>query len=39
VVKHARLLALPGHDHFTILEELASPEGKLTTALRTLLDG
>lgn len=29
---------LAGHDHFTILEELASPQGALTGALRTLLD-
>ena len=29
-VKHAKLLALPGHNHFTILEELASPDGALT---------
>jgi hypothetical protein len=28
---------LPGHDHFSILEELASPEGKLTAHVRTLL--
>lgn len=32
-----RLLPLAGHDHFTILEELASPQGALTTALGTLL--
>jgi len=37
VLKHAKLLALPGHDHFTILEELASPDGKLTAAVRALL--
>jgi acetyl esterase/lipase len=37
-VKRAKLLALPGHDHFTILEELASPDGALTRAVRTLLD-
>ncbi|HUQ24438.1 MAG TPA: alpha/beta hydrolase [Burkholderiales bacterium] len=29
-VKQAKLLALPNHDHFTILEELASPDGVLT---------
>jgi arylformamidase len=34
-VAKARLLPLAGHDHFTILEELASPEGALT---RTLLE-
>jgi arylformamidase len=34
-VAQADLLGLPGHDHFTILEELASPQGRLT---RTLLD-
>jgi acetyl esterase/lipase len=33
-----RLLPLAGHDHFTILEELASPRGVLTAAVRTLLD-
>ena len=33
-----RLLPLEGHDHFTILEELASPKGALTAALRTLVD-
>jgi arylformamidase len=32
-VKHAKLLRLPSHDHFTILEELASPEGALTQEL------
>ena len=32
-----RLLPLEGHDHFTILEELASPRGALTASLRTLL--
>jgi arylformamidase len=37
VVKHAKLLALPNHDHFTILEELASPDGALTRAARNLL--
>jgi arylformamidase len=29
-VKQAKLLALPNHNHFTILEELASPDGALT---------
>lgn len=38
-VKQAKLLRLPGHDHFTILEELASPDGALTAAVRGLLDG
>ena len=33
-----RLAALEGHDHFSILEELASPEGALTALVRTLLD-
>ena len=32
----SRLLPLQGHDHFTILEELASPEGALTSQARTL---
>lgn len=31
-----RLLQLPGHNHFTILEELARADGALTTALRAL---
>jgi pimeloyl-ACP methyl ester carboxylesterase len=31
-----RLLPLEGHDHFTILEELASPQGALTRAVREL---
>jgi acetyl esterase/lipase len=34
-----RPLPLGGHDHFTILEELASPGGALTAAVRTLVDG
>ena len=29
-------LPLPGHDHFSILDELASPDGKLVAALRKL---
>jgi arylformamidase len=33
----ARFLTLDGHDHFSILEELASPEGRLTAALRDVL--
>ena len=37
-VKQAKLLRLPGHDHFTILEELASPDGALTRELCTLVD-
>jgi acetyl esterase/lipase len=32
-----RLACLPGHNHFTILEELASPEGALTALLRELV--
>jgi pimeloyl-ACP methyl ester carboxylesterase len=31
-----RLLPLEGHDHFTILEELAAPQGALTAAVREL---
>lgn len=27
------LLALPGHDHFSILEEMAAPDGAITAAL------
>ena len=33
-----KLMPLEGHDHFTILEELASPGGRLTAEVRTLLD-
>lgn len=32
-----RLLRLPGHNHFTILEELASADGKLTALVRELI--
>jgi arylformamidase len=38
-VKHAKLLRLASHDHFTVLEELASPEGVLTAAVRELAAG
>jgi acetyl esterase/lipase len=31
-----RCLPLPGHDHFSILEELAQPTGRLLAALRDL---
>jgi acetyl esterase/lipase len=34
----AIVLPLAGHDHFTILQELASPHGALTGALRSLID-
>lgn len=37
-VKHAKLVRLAKHDHFTILEELASPEGALTRELCNLID-
>ena len=33
----AALLALDGHDHFSILEELASPSGRLTSQLAHLV--
>ncbi|MEW6688535.1 MAG: alpha/beta hydrolase [Pseudomonadota bacterium] len=36
-LKHAELHPLPGHNHFTILEELAAPAGALTGLVRTLL--
>jgi hypothetical protein len=29
-------LPLAGHDHFSILDELARPDGKLVAALKTL---
>lgn len=32
-----RLEPLEGHNHFTLLEELASPQGRLTSLVRTLL--
>lgn len=35
----ARYLPLAGHEHFSILEELASPDGKLTAAVRDLIAG
>jgi hypothetical protein len=34
----ARLEPLAGHDHFSILEELAASAGRLTGLVRTLLD-
>jgi len=34
-----RLLGLAGHNHFTILEELASPDGRLTREVLALLGG
>jgi acetyl esterase/lipase len=33
------LLALEGHDHFSILEELAKPDGRLTDAVEKLARG
>jgi acetyl esterase/lipase len=32
-----RLAALPGHDHFSILEELADPAGALTALVREII--
>jgi len=37
VLKRGRLAPLAGHDHFTILEELASPGGALTGMVRSLV--
>jgi arylformamidase len=37
-VRGARLEPLAGHDHFSILEELAAPSGRLMALARTLLD-
>jgi acetyl esterase/lipase len=34
-----KVAPLEGHDHFSLLEELASPQGALTALARTLLDG
>jgi acetyl esterase/lipase len=36
-LKKASVLPLAGHDHFTILEELASPDGALTREVRALV--
>lgn len=33
----SELIVLPGEDHFTILEQLASPQGALTRAVLRLL--
>ena len=33
-----KLAPLAGHNHFTILEELASPSGQLTALVRTLIE-
>ena len=33
----SRLLLLESHNHFSILEELAAPDGKLTAALSELV--
>lgn len=38
-LKSARLEPLHGHDHFTILEELASPSGRLTALVQNLHAG
>ena len=35
----ARHLVAAGHDHFSVLEELANPQGVLTTALMRLIAG
>ena len=32
-----KLVQLPGHNHFTMLEELASPDGALTSLVRALV--
>jgi hypothetical protein len=37
VAPTAQIEPLAGHNHFTILEELASPEGQLTDTLRRLI--
>ena len=37
VVRLAQIEPLDGHNHFTILEELASPDGQLTHTLRCLM--
>ena len=35
----AQHLVAAGHDHFSVLEEMASPQGVLTTALMRLVNG
>jgi arylformamidase len=35
----AKYMPLPDHDHFSVLEELANPDGKLTRALHDLIAG
>ena len=35
----ARYLPLAGHEHFSVLEELASPNGKMMAALNDLIAG
>jgi acetyl esterase/lipase len=37
-VRQAKLLRLPNHNHFTILEELASPDGVLARELHALIE-
>jgi arylformamidase len=39
LARGAQLRPLEGRNHFTILEELASPGGRLTALARTLMDG
>ena len=34
-----KYLPLPDHDHFSVLEELANPDGKLTRVLHELIAG
>jgi arylformamidase len=38
VARGAKLEPLAGHDHFSMLEELAAPEGRLVTLLRGLVN-
>jgi acetyl esterase/lipase len=38
VVKSSKLVRVPGRNHFTLLEELASPHGALTALVRTLAE-
>ena len=30
---------IPGADHFSIMEQLASPDGRITTLIRQIVDG
>ena len=37
-VDHSRLEIIAGADHFTIMNEMASPQGRITTCIRQLFE-